>query len=274
MIKTLTKNRRGIFYGFVVSLGLVFLTQLLIATSVRHFMVGAFILYFIFIFEVSISWFYARKVLAQMEIPQVDIYSKYSQLTHHIILPSILYFSFLGIIYIYHLSLPKYFIFLIAFFTFTLLFVNIRAYYEDKFKLEEKTHYVYDIIKFIVFFLVANSILRLENFLNTPSFFTYLEIALLTLFLNSLILVRNKQINLWTISYIIFASIVLAVVTYILLSFTVFTILSTAIYLLLTNYILSAILHHKLEGTFSKEILLEYLTVLLLSLVILQGLTG
>lgn len=267
------KNIRGLFYGFFISLGLIFLLQLLIDTGPKEFAVGSIILYFVFVFEIYTSWFFSRRVLTQMDIPQVDTYSKLGQFSHHILLPTILYISYLGLIFFYHLSLPKYLIFIIAFITFSMLFINIRAYYEDKFKLEERSHYIYDIIKFILFFQLTNVFLVGQQYLSLPNFVSYILISILGFFILTIVIIRQRQLHISTIFFNLVASSILGAATFLLSTLTNFSSLAISIYILLLFYIFSAILHHKLEGSLNKEILLEYFAVLLLSLIIFQGLS-
>ncbi|MBN1915990.1 hypothetical protein JW796_03290 [Candidatus Dojkabacteria bacterium] len=270
----LINNRRGIFYGFFISIGLIFLVELMINLEQKLFFIASIILYLVFVFEVLTSQIYSKKILAQMEIPQVDTYSKFSQFTHHLLLPTALYMSCLGIIYYYHLTLPKYFFFFICFFIFTLMFINIRAYYEDKFKLEERTHYIYDIIKFITFFQLTNTILETINYFGFDPFLSYVLIGMTAFMINTIVTIRRNQFNYLTIIFNLITTLVIIETVVALSSYTNFSILATSSYTLLVFYITSAILHHKLEGSLKKEVLLEYLVVLLLSLVILQGLSS
>ncbi len=270
----LKNNRRGIFYGFFVSIGLMFVLDLLITAGLNYFLVGSAILFLIFVTEILTSKLYSKKILTQMEIPQVDTYSRLSQLTHHIVLPTILYLSCLGIVYFYHLTLPKYFFFFICFFIFSLLFINIRAYYEDKFKLEERTHYIYDIIKFVTFFQFANTFLEIRNYFSFDKVIIYILIGFTALFINTLVTIRRHQLNFATFLFNLFTSTVIGLVAYLLNTYTDFSIIAISAYSLLVFYITSAILHHKLEGSLNREIALEYVAVLLLSLAILQGLSN
>jgi hypothetical protein len=271
---SLKKNRRGIFYGFVVAIGLIFLHQILIETSLKEFLGGAVILYFIFVFEVYTNWFYSRKVLSQMEIPQVDSYTKASQIIHHLVLPSILYISYLGIIYFYQLSIPKLVIFFFSFFTFTLLFINVRAYYEDKFKLEEKTHYIFDIIKFIIFFQLTSTFLKIQTYFNISELYAVIAVALISLLINLFVVIRHRQLNTSSGIFISLFAGLIGLACFLLLSFTSFNVLAISTYLILVFYISSATIHHKLEGTLTKELLIEYFAVMLLALVIIQGLSN
>jgi hypothetical protein len=114
--------------------------------------------------------------------------------------------------------------------------------------------------------------MQLKVIFSLDELFVPVSLFILSLAISVVVTIRQRQFNIATILFNIVTSALIAFGSHLLLTYTGFTLLAVSAYTLLLFYIFNAILHHRLEGSLSKEILLEYLTLLLLGLVLLQGL--
>ncbi len=257
----LKRNGRQLFYAFVMALGLVFLQQLAVVSSLKIFVLGAALLALVLLLELYTNYFFAERLLKQLDLPGPESYSKSVQAVYHLLLPLLLYFSLVGFVYTNNRLDLGWLYFCWGFALFALLFINIRAYYEDKFKLEESTHLIYDLIKIFVYFSFTNAILNLAQAFGF-SFFVIVGVifagaSLLTL----LVLIRRRHYSEQNLALIILAGLVLGYLTAVLLGSFAGKTLLLAFYSTIVFYLFNAVLHHEIERTLNLSLVFEYLLV-------------
>ncbi|MCA9386148.1 hypothetical protein KC717_05870 [Candidatus Dojkabacteria bacterium] len=262
----LVKNIRAIIFSGLLTSGLAILIFIRTFTFVSHFWIGASILYLVFVIEVLVVQFWAQRKLMQLNIPVVDRYSLITQIIMHGALPSLSYWGIIGFI-AFDPNPGIWIWFLIGIFLlFTTLFTNMRAYYEDKFKLEQRTHYIYDLLKLVIFGLLSFDVigfgLRLELNPLIISFF----IMLIATFLLLLTLRRYHNLFDHSIFYVIVNTVMLGGATFVLLLFEVFSLFEVSLVVFLLYYISAGVLHHKLMRDLTVELVFEYLMVAALAI--------
>jgi len=266
------KNRRSLFFSITLGLGAVFSIEILKDYGTKAFLVVNSITILILIFEIYLDWHYATKVLRQIDMPSINAYNLAGHIINHITLPLLLYISLVGFVYFNIDDLIRLIIILIVTFVNTLLFINIRSYYEDDFNLDYSTRYIYDVIKLIVFFLAVNVILHLKLRLNIDVWVISILIYFLVLLLSFLIVYRQGQIGRQTFTYISITSFLIAVLFMILNIFEIFLIGTNVITFLLFYFDIS-ILQHKLNRDLTFNILVEYILTLFLAIILFSGIS-
>lgn len=271
-MKFITYNRRSIFYSIVVTFGLFFL-MVTEKSSPSLFLIFTLILYLVVLFEMYFTWFISKEKLKQFNLPLMSSYTKFKEFLHHLVLPSLLLFSLAGFIYFNNqlgLRIP---LLIISFIVFLSLFVNLRAFYQDKFGLEQSTYYVYDIIEMIIFFSFTNFILHFVEINNLSSLLAVFFIGLLTLILLTLNLYQSDNLNLRDFAFILVLTFLMIIISLFLIFFTTFTLIGINFLIFLGYYFLFGLLSHRLDSSLNWTVGLEYLSVFLICLGFLFGIS-
>ncbi|KXK26234.1 MAG: hypothetical protein TR69_WS6001001229 [candidate division WS6 bacterium OLB20] len=257
-------------YAAVITNGFWFLISLL-ENLPDHFYVGAsVILYAVFLFELYSTKYYAQRLLDQFALPQVDEKDRTVHLIHHVILPSVTYWSFIVFTFFNHqrsLQLP---LLAIIFVTFAVLFTNIRAYYEDKFKLEQYTHSIYDMLMLIVLFIATDANINLFGFLGSRVWISSFFIIAAFLVMAALTLVRYHVLLRDAVAMLVTWG-ALAISTLLILQAFYFQPFAVSFLFTLLLYYFIALLHHRLDMSLSWKVISEYVVVFLIFIVLLFG---
>lgn len=262
MIKFLFNNWRSVFYSGLITLGFVVLIGIIENEPIRYYWYGVGILYLLLLTELFGLWFWSTRKLIQLNIPLVDTYDYKTQLILHVSLPSLLYIAIVGFIY-NNLNPHLWVLFIIiGGISFFLLFTNIRSYYEDKFKLEQKTHFIYDFIKYFIFLLFTIS--GVEFVLSTGVEYIFIPvfifaISLILIFLN-ILRYKFPRWYVWIVGFV--GSLLLGLVAWIGLYYL--NMFKLIFVLMLIFYMFTSIIHHIIKSDLTKDIVVEYLLVGLL----------
>lgn len=270
ILKFIYKNKHSIFYAFLTGFGLVFAIQLLKDYGLDKFLFTVIITSLILFLEIYLNWRFATKVLRQIDMPSVNVYNLWGHLLNHISLPLLLFYSLAGFIYFNSDDLIR--LIAISFLVIinVTLFINVRSYYRDEFKVEESTRYIYDVIKLIVFFFCINLILHVKILLQVDLWISALGVCALVLILGFLVIYRTAQLGFDTIIYVICASFVISIF-FMILNIFGFMLLGINVIIFLTFYMVLSILHHKMERTLTLGVFTEYFLILLLAFLLFSG---
>lgn len=265
-------KKRPFIYAFIVSVGFAFLIDIVRNTPALNFITATFILYIVLLFELFSTYFYASELLTQYKLPPVESNQHQIQFIHHILLPSIIFFSMAGFIFFNSHQSLDFILLIINFALFSVLFTNIRAFYEDKFKLEALTHTIYDIFNIIGVFLFTSVTLNTLIYFGFSLYFTPFILILFITLLAFIVLIRYRSTTLYfkrVLAVLILFSVIIVSIS-IALKLSLFIISFSATLLF---YYFLAFLNHKLEDSFSKEILFEYVIVFCMMFVLIVGIS-
>jgi hypothetical protein len=174
------------------------------------------------------------------------------------VLPLIAYVGFIGFIYTNNQTSLSLIYFSVSFLIFSLLFINVRAYYQDKFKLEQQTHIVYDLIKIFLFFTIIDSLLNLSSQYDFNFFVVAGLVFTTSSLLTLLILLRHKHLGYFNLVLVLLSGLAIGYLTSALQALLDTKTLIASFYSTLIFYIFNAILHHDLERTLRFNVVLEY----------------
>lgn len=228
------------------------------------------VIFFIYFLELLISYqSKSPKLILNFNIK--DEVNEFEEIFHKIVLPALLYVSVVLFGKFNHNSafLPIFLIF--VFIIFYILFSNISYFFKQKHAEETKTHYVYDIIKFLIFFALTNVLVNL--------FYKYPAYGGLWSFLQGILTVAIITIMVWRVKLLQFKTIILTWVTGIVLGGSVlvlgltkvFSINESSLILLFIFYFAVAIIHHYLLKTLTVKTVMEYVSVILLLMAVTYG---
>ncbi|MFW5702643.1 MAG: TMEM128 family protein [Candidatus Dojkabacteria bacterium] len=254
-------EQRNIFYGLSLGLGIVLLQQLAASASDFNFITGLVLLISLLITQISVTYLQAKQKVKQLDLPVSQQYGPAAEIVYHLLLPVWTLLGVAGFIYVNdQLSLwPIYFA--VTIFIFVIFFTNMRAYYLDKFKTEEETHAVYDLLKLIIFFTNTNLVLNLASRFE----FSFLVVAgvgfSLSGLISLLVLLRFKNLSYFNLGLILASALATGYLYSVLYEFLDVPSLLNSFYVTLIFYIFNAILHHELHKSLRLNQLLEYILV-------------
>jgi len=241
------------------------------------YFVSAIILYLVVLFEMFYIWFVAQEKLKQFDLPLISNYSRIKRYIHHFMLPSLLYISVVGFIYYNNQTAIRIPIIVLSFIAFFSLFINLRAFYQDKFKLEESTYFVYDLIELMIFFTMVNIGFHFIITTGVSPSVLVIFIFFISLLLLTLNLYQFENFNLNSMIFVTALSLVPTILVYILFYHTDFypntNGLIISVLTFLTYYFIFGILSHKLDGSLKPSVIIEYISIFLLTLAFLSGIS-
>ncbi len=254
-------NRRGVAYGLVMALLVAFLEQFSFYSLPLALIIATTLCAVILLVLLSLNKRFATSRLRQLEFPNVNSYSPIVELLYHFALPLLTLLSFVGVIRVLSTEGMSLLLFALAFVVFSLFFVNAKAYYEDKYKLEEQTHIIYDLAKLFMFFSSTSFILTMGNSLGFNFFIITGLVFCAGSLLTFLILLRQKNFQLFDILLILLAGLSLGYLVANLFEFLAQRSILTSLYSTIIFYILNATVHHEVNRTLKLGIILEYLLI-------------
>lgn len=233
----------------------------------ENFFTIIFIVSIILIIEIYTTWSFYKVNNPQISIVKNESYDQITHLIHHILLPLLTYYSSALFIYFNRSREYRWFLYAITFFVFTLLFYNLRGYFERKREEESVSHYVYDIIKLFLFFMISDvlfqSIEGSERLILVP-----LSSFLLSLVLTILSLSRRQITDHKEFPWILSSSGVIGIFSFLILSANFLDSTQFAFFNLILFYVSMATFHHKIHKSLTFSIFFEYLLIIFFTLTI------
>lgn len=269
--KILKKYFKPFFYSTSLTLGIyVAIQELHENKNTERFILFSILVFFIYLVEVYSHW-RSKKAKVQLNMDFSDDVNEASELFHKIILPVGLYFSIIGFAFYNLKSSSLIFMLVGVFVTFFILFLNIKAFFELKNKLEDKTHYVYDLIKFLIFFSLVNVFSNAAN--NFPENLSIygISVAITSFTLLALMLWRFEKLHIFSVVYGSIVSLFIGIVFLLYHAERIVNPLQIALGLFFVFYLASAIIHHIVSKTLSKWVLFEYILVIAIVIGITYG---
>jgi hypothetical protein len=255
------KNLRAFAYALSLAIGVVFVQIIGTQYPIQHYIGFSGILHGVLIIEVFLNYRKSVQVIKQLDLPEVKIYNRFTQAVFHWLVPISFLVVLLTFIYLNNQSSLILFFFALSFAFFFLFFVNMRAYYEDKFKLEAKTHFIYDVMKIFTFFALVNSILNISTGFEINFFITVALVSIAAIILTLSMLLVERRVGIVTWALIFLAGMALGYLTSSLQLFLDGTNLIISFYSALVFYIFNALIYHEIKRTLNRQIIVEYLLV-------------
>lgn len=269
--KVLAKNLWTFFYSLSLTIGIYISLQELHEFGNRNnFLTFSVIIFVIYVIEIFVSWQSNQiKHDKTLDIKEVEKDLLFS--VNKLFLPIALYISLVGFGYYNFKNSILLPILTFTFICFFLLFTNIKAYFEKRKKAESNTQYVYDIIKFLIFFTTINVFVNIVNnnqdLLWPSTLYTFLVTALL----NSLILWKVEKLRFKVIIPSILTSVIISLLFASLSYIDSFNQLEATLVLTVVFYIFIAGIHHIVHKTLTASLASEYILIVLVIISIAYG---
>ncbi|HRO64956.1 MAG TPA: hypothetical protein PKU78_01935 [Candidatus Dojkabacteria bacterium] len=268
-MKTLVQyTKRPYIYAVMITIGIMALYSILHTSSAISYFAASISLYTLLLFELYSTKFYATTFDDQFELTSRSKKHRKAHWVHHLIMPTVLFVSIVLFVFANSQLNMALVIALISLVLFSILFLNIKAYYENKYKLENKTANVYDVISIASVFMLAFSIFVVTALLGELYIISGLMNTAVLIILGYLTLARYHIINkqggmmLFAMLLVYFNSF-LALLNFDI-SIVAHTILTTFVY-----YYFTAVVNHYEEKSLDLKVIIEYLAVFVIIFVII-----
>ena len=245
--EVLTEKRYELFYFFSVLLSFLFLL----------------LIYFDHVTNV--------KKYNQKQIFSLEKSYYLQHILNHYVVPVTLYLFSLLFIFLNNNFPLKIVIFFIVSVSLLICLINVRSYFLNKLTLEHSTHSIYDGMKLIGFFLASNALLHIYFNGSINIFFELIFLAVVTIIGIGLIFVRSGLYSKDIALTVILSSIIITLLAFLSIKVLNLTLVQTNIGLLTLFYFIVAVIHHKIEGTLTKKIVVNYLMFSLIIIALMYG---
>ncbi|MCA9379517.1 hypothetical protein KC640_03745 [Candidatus Dojkabacteria bacterium] len=261
---------RSMFYALTVALGLALAyDQLRFPAATKFWQINLVVLS-VFVLELIINVQQHRQLFAG-QIAQATVSSnRLAKLVDHFFLPILVYLSIAGFIYFNREPGIVYFVLVGAFALFTLLFANIRSFYLHYADVETLTHYVYDIIKLVLFFSALDSVFNLASGGQQG---LLLLIPVLGVGLMGLLTYRYRQLHMTTLILVILLGTIVGILAITAFLFMPGMIILASLLGFVAFYFAVAILHHFIHGDLTLSITAEYIVIFVLIFLLVLGIS-
>lgn len=261
-------TKRPYIYAVMITIGIMALYSILHTSSAISYFAASISLYTLLLFELYSTKFYATTFDDQFELTSRSKKHRKAHWVHHLIMPTVLFVSIVLFVFANSQLNMALVIALISLVLFSILFLNIKAYYENKYKLENKTANVYDVISIASVFMLAFSIFVVTALLGELYIISGLMNTAVLIILGYLTLARYHIINKQG-GMILFAMLLVYFNSFLALlnfdiSIVAHTILTTFVY-----YYFTAVVNHYEEKSLDLKVIIEYLAVFVLIFVII-----
>jgi len=232
----------------------------------------ALLFFLSFLLESMLSFRNAMEAKTKLSLPYIFDDLKHIHVSHHLILPTLLYISITSFIILNGSSLLTQFVIVLSVITLYALFEGQQTSIRHDFMFDEYLHYIYDSIKIIIYFLLIDSTIAAYKIgdINLVAVFAISEAVAFLLFL--LIISRKRELNTAGILYIFFASMLSSILVLLMTTLGSATII-LALMASVIYYLLIGIIHHKINASLTAGIVLEYILIAGIILVVLTGIS-
>lgn len=265
------KNLWSLLFSLSLTFGTYYASETLIRFNNEQSFVGfSFILLAVFLLEIFVTWQYNSR-LNSFKLDSNLVEYQIVHLLHKILLPIALYISIIAFAYYNLGNFSHTLVLVFSFFIYFALFYNIRAYFEHNNIIENQSHAVFDVIKFLIFFATTN--FAFHNVYNHPQrdILFAAAVTVVSFIILSLLILRMTNTHSNSILIAFVTSLVMGVSFLLLAHYELYSVLHSTVVLLILFYLFTAYIHHLTEKTLSKYIVLEYVLVFIALAGVLYG---
>lgn len=190
-------------------------------------------------------------------------------LIHHLLIPSLLYISGVLFLFFNRVRLLDQVAVVILSLSFFFLFYNIAVSYQRLYSIARETRYVFDFVNIVVFYFLINSVINLVLYSGVYEVLIYIAAGLITLTLIAMMVFISKQFNRLIVVFAVISALFVALVSILVFKLNLFNITIVSIVISVAFYLVVAYWHHKLEGTFNKDTMFQYVLFAIMAIILL-----
>lgn len=266
MIRITSWTKRPLIYSLILAFGTYINIFILLNENFSTFIYGSIILFVLLIIEIYYTYKLGNDLLDQFNLPEINDKHKLANRIQQFILPTLLYIGVYIFIFFNKILILNYFISIIIFILYFITFSNIKAYYEDKFIIEEKTNYIYDILTIIIYALLIYSIVTFTLYFRIPLYYSLIVIIILSLLTKIFTIFRH---NTFELKKYLLPIEILNIGLFLILEYFGISEFKLAFILTIPLYIFIANIHHYKDFTKSLKLYEEYFVLILIFILLL-----
>jgi hypothetical protein len=256
--------------GFLFFIFMQIFIVLLLIGSIDVILVYILITNFIIIVSIIDSTQRFKNEIREDNITDED---KHIYFYNQTILPLTLYFSTEAFLIInkFNFTVSE-IVFLVSLSLFLTSLNYFEAYYEV-FEFSKKAHYTINAVKLFIFFLTTYTLFQISEIIKISNYTSSIFVFLLSFSLLLMIMQRHKLYKFVNVIYSTLISIFIALIAFLGLLF-INNALLTAFSISLIFYFFENTIQHKIEGTLTKEIMTEYILIILIMILLVKGIAA
>ncbi|MBN1619006.1 hypothetical protein JW887_06750 [Candidatus Dojkabacteria bacterium] len=261
--------KRSLFYSISIFVVFQFLLTPLNAGVNYVFWMICGVGYLIVIAEILSSRIYDTKRSKSNKSKLLTFDFKGVNIIHHFVLPSLLYISGAFFLYFNRTKLLDQVAIVLLTVCFFLLFFNISSTYEKLYSASRRNKYIFDFCNIIIFFFVIDVFVNVVFFFGAQLFLIFIAVIVLTVLLIYLMTILSDQQNFLIYSGIVLSALFVGIWAFICIILGVFNVTVLSFVLTVGFYLVDVYWHHKLEGSFSWQVMFEYVIFAIMSIILL-----
>mgnify|MGYP001093033715 CR=1 FL=1 len=187
---------------------------------------------------------------------------------HHAALPGLLYVTGVFFLYFNRVRVLDQVAVLILSGVFFVIFSNISATYRRMYSVSRDTRVVFDFINIITFFFFIDVLINLVLYEGISRYFVFVGAALMTFALIGMMVAITKQSSLEILLMLLSTSIFVGLAVVLIWSIPVFNIAVISLVSTIAFYLADVYWHHRLEGSFSWEVMSQYALFALMAIIL------
>lgn len=259
--------RRSLFYAICIFSLLQFLLIPLQKRSYFIFWILSLAGYSVILLELFYSRITAKPVSLRLKFISQRVWKKH--FLQHLLLPSILYFCGVLFIFFNRIRLLEQAAIVIISLSFWLLFYNISMIYMKAYHTSEKTKYIFNFIRIIVFYFITDAIINGVFYYGIERVWIYIGVAVVTVFLINFMIFIFEQLSLRTSIWALITGVLIGGLSLMIMLLNLFSITILSLVITILFYLAVAVWHHKLEGTFNWDIMTQYSLFAVMAIILL-----
>lgn len=159
--------------------------------------------------------------------------------------------------------------------TVVLFFTSLKYFeaYFEVFEFSEKAHFTINAVKLFIFFILIYSLFEVSSILYISQYIQSAFVLLISFTLILMIMQRNKIYSLKFILYSFLISLFISLIS-LLENIYLQNVLLTTFSISLVFYFFENILHHKFHNTLTREIIIQYILIILILFLLIKGVVG
>ncbi len=210
---------------------------------------------------------YHRKISFDVLQPRKKIVLE--KVLHHLVMPSILYISGILFVFFNHIRVLDQMTIIILTICFFVLFYNISATYTKLYSITRTTKYIYAVMNIVVFYFFMDALINGIFYSGINQIFIGVGSFLVTLLLVGMMILAARQFSKSIIIALIVSCLIIGAITIGVLHVPFFNIAVISLVVTVVFFLVNSYWHHKLEGSFSWDVMHQYFLFAIMAFILL-----
>ena len=187
---------------------------------------------------------------------------------YHAILPGVLYATGVFFLFFNRVRVLDQVAVVIISGVFFVIFNNISATYRRMYSISRNTRVVFDFVNIIVFFFFTDVLINLVLYEGLSHYLVFLGAAAMTFVLIGMMVGITRQFTLQVLLFLLISSVFVGLSIMLIWNIPIFNIAVISLVSTIVFYLVDVFWHHRLEGSFSWEVMSQYALFALMAIIL------